>query len=766
MKRLHLCLTTLTLMCAVIIHFWAAIPAQAASLIAPTRLAELESARSKQIAVAAINLTENATGSHALWTLGIGLLLLVLLSLIVMKSGLLHRLGFKGKLYAGFGAVVVLAVTIGLGGYFFLERVNQEVRLATAAKELQTLSAQLNIVQDKFLLRGSGDTEQGKVLLQEHKVQTEQFSAQLASLREMRLDTSEMQATDEMEQAHARYEKTFASLVEHYQKAHLERAQLQTLSGQVDTQIGQILEKHRKELNELKSGDADMLQTSLRTELIEKVTQAQLNKLKVSSHEAAFLLDKRTDRVAAMEKILDEIQNTRQDAQQFIAQFASDQTQESAYQADFTTLTQTLTQYQQLLARVLEGQLIVQVDTRDCDEALQLIVKTGAALTQKAERQAQAVQADANTASFALILLAALVGSFLAFVIARSITKPLVQVVNRLKDIAEGEGDLTQRVEVNSQDEIGQLGVWFNAFVVKIQQAMQAIGQNTQALSGSSEELTNISSQMTTNAERTATQANVTSGAADQVSQNVQSVMTATEEMSASIKEIAKNATNAAQIASQAVHVAETTNKTITQLGTSSAEIGQVIKVITSIAEQTNLLALNATIEAARAGEAGKGFAVVANEVKELAKQTAKATEEIGQKIGAIQHDTRAAVEAIGQIATIIGQVNDLQTTIASAVEEQSVTTNEISRHVAEAHQRGAEIVQHAGDVAQVARNTTSGANKTQHAAQELAMMAAELQQLVRQFKYQESAVTEVDGHRAPRIPVDVAVAPAAQHAW
>lgn len=765
MRRLSLYVATLVLCFTAVNQMWAA-PAQADALIAPARLAELESARSKEIAVTAINLTESATGSHALWTIGLGFLLLAILSFVVMKSGLLHRLGFKGKLYAGFGAVVVLAVTIGLGGYFFLEWVKQEVRLATAAKELQTLSAQLNIVQDEFLLRGNGDTEQEKALLQAHKVQTEQFSAQLASLREMRLDPSAKQATVEMEQAHARYEKTFTSLVEHYQKAHVERAQLQTLSGQVDTQIGQILEKHRKELNELKSSDADMLQTSLRTELIEKVTQAQLNKLKVSSHEAAFLLDKRPDRVAAMEKILDEIRNTLRDAQQFIAQFASDQTQESAYQADFTTLTQTLTQYQQLLARVLEGQLIVQVDTRDCDEALQLIVKTGVALTQKAERQAQAVQADANTASFALILLAALAGSFLAFVIARSITKPLVQVVNRLKDIAEGEGDLTQRVEVNSQDEIGQLGVWFNAFVVKIQQAMQAIGQNTQALSGSSEELTNISSQMTTNAERTATQANVTSGAADQVSQNVQSVMTATEEMSASIKEIAKNATNAAQIASQAVHVAETTNKTIAQLGTSSAEIGQVIKVITSIAEQTNLLALNATIEAARAGEAGKGFAVVANEVKELAKQTAKATEEIGQKIGAIQHDTQAAVGAIGRIATIIGQVNDLQTTIAGAVEEQTVTTNEIGRHVAEAHQRSTEIAQHAGDVAQVAQNTTSGATKTQHAAQELAMMAAELQQLVRQFKYQESAVTEANGHQASRIPVDVAAAPMAQHAW
>jgi methyl-accepting chemotaxis protein len=187
--------------------------------------------------------------------------------------------------------------------------------------------------------------------------------------------------------------------------------------------------------------------------------------------------------------------------------------------------------------------------------------------------------------------------------------------------------------------------------------------------------------------------------------------------------------------------VAEQTNQTIAKLGESSAEIGNVVKVITSIAEQTNLLALNATIEAARAGEAGKGFAVVANEVKELAKQTGQATEDISQKIGAIQQDTEGAVTAIQQIGAIINQVNDIANTIASAVEEQSVTTNEMARNVEEAAKGSNEIVQNIGGVAQAAQSTASGATQTQAAAQELGRLASELQAIVGQFKYDKENI-------------------------
>ena len=264
---------------------------------------------------------------------------------------------------------------------------------------------------------------------------------------------------------------------------------------------------------------------------------------------------------------------------------------------------------------------------------------------------------------------------------------------------------------------------------------INAVNHNAQALASSSEELTAVSQQMSSNSEETATQSNVVAAASEQVSKNVATVATSAEEMSASAKEIAKNATEAAKVATQAVKVASDTNKTVAKLGESSIEIGKVIKVITSIAQQTNLLALNATIEAARAGEAGKGFAVVANEVKELAKQTAAATEDISGKIEAIQTETKAAVNAIDEISKIINQINDIQNTIASAVEEQTATTNEIARNATEAAKGSTEISKNIANVSEAAKNTTQGANNTLTAATELAKLAADLKRVVEQQK-------------------------------
>jgi methyl-accepting chemotaxis protein len=268
-----------------------------------------------------------------------------------------------------------------------------------------------------------------------------------------------------------------------------------------------------------------------------------------------------------------------------------------------------------------------------------------------------------------------------------------------------------------------------------LQRVLAQVTDNATALGSASEELTTINGRLVGNANETSAQSNVVSAAAEQVSRNVQTVATASEEMSASIKEIAKNAQAAATVATSAVRVAETTNTTVAKLGESSNEIGKVIKVITSIAQQTNLLALNATIEAARAGEAGKGFAVVANEVKELAKETARATEDIGRKIEAIQGDTKGAVGAISQITEIINKINDISNTIASAVEEQTATTNEIGRSVTEAAKGSSEIAQNISGVAQAARSTSEGLGDAQKAAARLAQMAAALQQLVAEFK-------------------------------
>ncbi|MDH5762225.1 MAG: methyl-accepting chemotaxis protein [Nitrospinota bacterium] len=312
----------------------------------------------------------------------------------------------------------------------------------------------------------------------------------------------------------------------------------------------------------------------------------------------------------------------------------------------------------------------------------------------------------------------------------KSDVNEMLSVVN-----AASQGDLTREITISGQDAIGQMGEGLSKFIQDLRESISDINRNAQELAGASQQLTSTSQQMANNAEETSAQANSVSAASEQVSQNVETVATGTEEMGSSIKEIARNATEAATVVSKAVEITKQTNEMIQELGTSSTEVGDVIKVITSIAEQTNLLALNATIEAARAGEAGKGFAVVANEVKDLANQTAQATEDISRKIQDIQAKTTSSVEAIAEITQIIHQIDDISNTIASSVEEQTATTAEIGHNVGQAAKGTGDIANNISGVADAARNTAQGASETQKASGELSRMALELEKIVTRFK-------------------------------
>ncbi|WP_045748185.1 methyl-accepting chemotaxis protein [Actinoplanes rectilineatus] len=326
-------------------------------------------------------------------------------------------------------------------------------------------------------------------------------------------------------------------------------------------------------------------------------------------------------------------------------------------------------------------------------------------------------------------LLAIVVG----FGVIQLIKRQLATVAGALSAVADG--DLTVPAEVRSRDELGQMAMAVNRAREGLRDTVGQLTRGADVLGEVTQRLGGITARLDSESREAADQAQLVAGTANEVSGSVQTVAAGSDQMGASIREISENANNAAQVASSAVGVAQATNDTVAKLGTSSEEIGNVVKVITTIAEQTNLLALNATIEAARAGEAGKGFAVVATEVKDLAQETAKATEDIARRVEAIQADTASAVEAIGEISRIIEEINDYQVTIASAVEQQTATTNEMSRSISEAAQGSSTIAENISAVAANANATTAALGDADASVGELTRVTGELRHVVQRFR-------------------------------
>ena len=345
---------------------------------------------------------------------------------------------------------------------------------------------------------------------------------------------------------------------------------------------------------------------------------------------------------------------------------------------------------------------------------------------------------DGRTSMFTALVIAALLvavaGFALAWWLGRRLTAPLDALRQRMTEIAEGEGDLTQRVDDSARDEVGDLAAAFNRFVDKVAGTIRDIGTAAGSLAVSASGVAMVADGLSQRATRSRDQARHAHQAAADISAGVSSAAAGAEQMGSAIREIARSASDASHVGQGAMDLAARTETAIAALGTSSREISDVVKVISAVAEQTNLLALNATIEAARAGEAGKGFAVVATEVKELAQESSRASEEIHQRVKSIQADTSAAVGSISQIVGVIREMNDHQTTIASAVEEQTAVTNELSRNVASVADGAGSVTDTMNDVTTDADRTAADVESARAAARELDQLSGELNRLIDVF--------------------------------
>jgi len=380
-----------------------------------------------------------------------------------------------------------------------------------------------------------------------------------------------------------------------------------------------------------------------------------------------------------------------------------------------------------------DGNRVMQEYDRVCTGTLEAVATLASDIEKRSAEAHATMVADIGRATVVASVLGILLVAVMTAV-AQGVHHLVVVPIRKVAEQLE-RADIHTHFDDVRGDEIGDLRRAFDSFVRSLRGTIDHIADVSTRVSGSASGLANVSQGMESSSETTAAQVTSATSIAAEVNSSLHTLSAAAEQMDASIREIASNAGQASAVAQEAVDVAAQTHEAMQELGRSSAEIGNVIKLITSIAEQTNLLALNATIEAARAGEAGKGFAVVANEVKELAKQTAAATDDIGQRVRAIQSSSAGAVGAIDKIAAVIGQIRDRQGSIASAVEQQSATTHEIARHVSTAARGATQIESTVTEVAHAAQVTLRGAEEVRDSASELRGMASELDHQVARFR-------------------------------
>ena len=668
----------------------------------------------------------------------------------MMKSSLLAQ-SLKTKLYGlVFFAIVIILVLVGTGIHYY-GNINKANATKADFNKLIIILQDARIAEKTYLQFFSAEM---KGQFEQLAIDTgKAFASVSRSISDPAITNSFSTARDLFGQ----YQQVFGEVVKvHGQQEQVKKDMMQPLLRALEL-LGKIqgdLEARQAEM-QMEGKELGVVEN----EMLNIARDCKIGFLQLQGLQYQFLLSGDTGLIAAFKKLTDGIVNNSTPALQETA-LALRNTNFVEYAKEIKGTVQTflkVTDQSQALG-VKERESIRQLNSvgKQAIEPVEAVISLTNAI----------IAAEAKSAATTIAIIVALgIAAFLGLscFLVLGITRPLQQVVAGLKDIAEGEGDLTHRLTVKSQDEMGELAKWFNIFIEKMQAVIHDVSQNAGHLQAASQHLLGIAQQMSSGADQTSSKANTVAAAGEEMSGNmsfvasamaeasgnVSMVAAAIEEMTSTITQIADNAEKASQMTSGAVLQTENASVQISELGESAKDIGKVIETITDISEQVNLLALNATIEAARAGEAGKGFAVVANEIKELARQTATATSEIKQRVEGIQHSTRGTVAEIANITKVVNEVNQIVGVIAVAVDEQSSATKEIASNISQASvgisevnqsvSQGSvvstQIAQDIGEVKDAAHTMSDNSMQVDQSAANLSRLAGELNAMVGGFK-------------------------------
>jgi carbonic anhydrase/ABC-type transporter Mla subunit MlaD len=658
-------------------HSETAVLAEKVTLIDPTKLQELDKARNRKVEVAAASLASAEGGMNILWKIGLAFVVVVVVVGAVFQTGIFARMGISGKLYTGFGALVVLAVAIGLGGFYFMRSMNAQANLEGTTLEMDAMANEIGTLQNEVLVYGTENKQRAQELTQEITTKVEEFKKDIAGLRESKLDAAALSAVADLEKNLNKFKDSFTSFSEKLTRVIEGKAKLTEVGDKAEKKLADVIARHKSELAQLKQTGSNLATLGVQTELIEKLDDCELLYTKVAGDEAEFLLSKRVESVAAMEQELGLLYGTLTAVKGLISEAAADKAEETKDLGMAADTVESIREYAKVLAQIVESDLTVEADAIDTASDLKAMEAMTSAMAKRMGQQADRMSAQANTTSIALVILALVLGSVLAFAIARAIVKPINRIIASLNEGSEQVSSASSQVSSASQS---------------LAEGATEQAAGLEETSSSLEEMSSMTKQNADNAQQANTLAAEARKAAGTGSESM-------SRMDAAIREIQK----------------------------SSDETAKIIKVIDEIAFQTNLLALNAAVEAARAGEAGKGFAVVAEEVRNLAMRSAEAAKNTARMIEESVKNSKNGVDIATEVGKVleeivqsVGKTTDLVSEIAAASQEQAQGIDQVNTAVAQ--------------MDKVTQQNAANAEESASASEELNAQAESMKEVVSQL--------------------------------